>query len=190
MKFLQIGSSTAEDHLPQLTKDSCAELVVLVEPLKIHHDKISQAYFGIPYVILDCAVVPNPIPSGKIPFFFHMDDCPNYPLSSISEDHFFQPRHGSLQKEKVVEISVPARTLSSILEEFNLYRLEYLMLDAEGIDDRILYSLDWRKFDIKQIYYEAVHINNLKLISFLEPLGFSVTYGLGPWGFDCLAIRP
>lgn len=190
MKILQVGTSTAEDHLPKLAKENNAELVVLAEPLKIHHGIISQTYFGIPHVILDCAVVPNPIPSGKIPFFFHIDDGPNYPLSSISEDHFFQPRHGSLQKEKVVEISVPARTLSSILEEFNLYRLDYLMLDSEGIDDQILYSLDWRKFDIKQIYYEAVHINNLKLISFLEPLGFSVTYGLGPWGFDCLAIRP
>ena len=47
MKIIQIGTCVANDDLTQILKENEPELLVLVEPMSIHNEKIKSCYSGI-----------------------------------------------------------------------------------------------------------------------------------------------
>jgi len=55
-------------------------------------------------------------------------------------------------KRKIIE--VPTRILNEILEENGIYDIDFLSVDTEGSELKILKSIDYDKFHIKVIVYE------------------------------------
>jgi len=47
MKIVQIGTCVANDDLTQIVKENQPELLVLIEPMSIHNEKINECYSGI-----------------------------------------------------------------------------------------------------------------------------------------------
>jgi hypothetical protein len=60
----------------------------------------------------------------------------------------------------IEKIEIPTRTLSSIIKEFALSRLDFLMVDAEGYDGEIVRSFPFEKLHPKLVVYEAKHLND------------------------------
>ena len=66
--------------------------------------------------------------------------------------------------KKSYEVEVPARTLTSILKEHNVNKIDFLSLDVEGYEANVLRGLDFEIFQPKFICVEArffEEVNNL-----------------------------
>ena len=57
----------------------------------------------------------------------------------------------------IKKISVNSITLPALFEKYSMRRIDRLFLDAEGLDAKILLSVDFKKFDIPFICYESSH---------------------------------
>jgi 3-deoxy-D-arabino-heptulosonate 7-phosphate (DAHP) synthase len=44
MKIVQIGTCVANDDLTQIVKEKQPEILVLIEPMSIHNEKINECY--------------------------------------------------------------------------------------------------------------------------------------------------
>jgi hypothetical protein len=64
-----------------------------------------------------------------------------------------------------------------------------LFIDAEGIDGEIIKSIDFEKFNIKKIFYENLHINNMQIKKFLEEKNFSIKENVLTNGWTNEAIK-
>lgn len=72
--------------------------------------------------------------------------------------------------EKVYEISVPARTLKSILEEVRVDEIDFLSLDVEGYELNVLKGMDLAIFRPKFILVEAWSPQEIEL--YLSDYGY------------------
>ena len=74
-------------------------------------------------------------------------------------------------------------TINKLMDKYNLLELEYLFIDAEGLDVFIIDSLEFNKYNYKNIIFEAVHSdgpftqgNNLNYIcSMLTSIGYDIS---------------
>lgn len=73
---------------------------------------------------------------------------------SADENHV---KKGSQIQENVIpyEIKVPARTLTSILDECQANKIDFLSLDVEGFELNVLKGLDFNKYRPKYMLIEA-----------------------------------
>lgn len=92
---------------------------------------------------------------------FTMLEYDGYPdmLSGIAKDmsivhmgHVLSEGNRMGAKRKI--INVQTRILNEILEENKMYEIDFLSLDVEGAELKILQSIDFKKFHFKVIIYE------------------------------------
>lgn len=116
---------------------------------------------------------------------FTMLDYDGYPdmLSGITKDmsivhmgHVIS--EGSRMGAKTKIIDVQTRILNEILEEGGVYEIDFLSVDVEGAELKILKSLDYDKFHVKVIIYENGENTNL-VRNFLKTKNFSFHKRLG-----------
>lgn len=58
-------------------------------------------------------------------------------------------------------VKVPSRTLSSILDENSISKVDYLSIDTEGSELSVLKSIDFNRFDVNVISVENNNYHNL-----------------------------
>lgn len=68
------------------------------------------------------------------------------------------------------EISVPARTLTDILEEHSVSKIDFLSLDVEGYELRALQGLDFAKYRPSYVLVEARYKDEID--SFMKSVGY------------------
>ena len=116
---------------------------------------------------------------------FTMVDYDGYPdmLSGISKDITIKHMSGILSESsrmgaKLKYIDVQTRILNEILEENNTYEVDFLSVDVEGAELKILKGIDYDKFHIKVIIYENGENTN-SVRDFLKSKDFSFYKRLG-----------
>ena len=81
-------------------------------------------------------------------------------------------------------------TLNQLLYRYNIREVDVLFIDTEGFDDKIIESINFNEFKIKEIYYENLHINVEKLRGFLRDNNYTVQSGIGFGGWsDCAKLN-
>lgn len=68
------------------------------------------------------------------------------------------------------ERSIPARTLTKILEDLEVGRVDYLQVDVEGADDDVIRSLDLGRYRPRLICFESAHLSDRARGAILEHL--------------------
>ena len=89
--------------------------------------------------------------------------------------------------KKIATISVPVMTIDELMEKHKLTEVDYLFIDAESMDCRILQSIDFKKYKIKNIQFESEHSDGTKkrgkkldeLVEYLKSNNYDVVRG--PW---------
>ena len=95
--------------------------------------------------------------------------------NTLEKNHInFLKKVFSIKKNDIVEKKVKTQKLETILEKYNFYKIDFMNIDIEGYELKILNSLNFKKFDIKIICIELLNhnkkstVNNIKIINFLK----------------------
>jgi len=185
MKIVQIGTCVANDDLTQIVKENQPELLVLIEPMSIHNEKINQCYLGVKNVFLENIAI-TVDETQEISFYYHKDDGPMYEVATTDVNHIL--KHG-YQNDGIIELKVKCLTINNLFEKYNLSKIDILFIDSEGLDDKIIKSIDFKKYEITKIYFENLHITDNNIYNFLIGIGYSITKNVGFMGWSSLAEK-
>jgi len=123
------------------------------EPMAHEFEKLNESRNSINY---NCALY-----STNGTETFTMLDYDGYPdmLSGISKDITINHMGNILSEQKAIGgklkyIKVKTRILSEILEEHGLYKIDFMSIDTEGSELKILQSIDYDIFNIEVIICE------------------------------------
>lgn len=167
IKAIQIGSNQGHDDFATLVKENEPEhidLLVLVEPQSTFNELLEKCYKGYSPKIENVAINLDEKISEETLFIheYHW-------LASMKADHI--AKHGF---EAEGRIKVPAMTINRLFEKHDIRTLDILFIDAEGLDDQIIMSIDFDKYKIESIYFEHLHIDSDNLTKFLEKKNYVV----------------
>lgn len=177
MNIIQIGASPSLINGQYIGEDDMAKMVkkiepseidnlILVEPQKYFNPFISDIYKKYDFT-LENVVIHYDSNIEMVPFYL----CSKHKyISSLNEKHINKHRQ---QVSEVVDIK--CLTLNQLFEKYNMVNVDVLFIDAEGIDDKIIYSINFDKYNINKLYYENLHVDNTKLRDFLENKGYKIT---------------
>lgn len=185
MKILQIGTGSANDDLSDIIKDQQPEILILVEPLRVHNTSIRECYKHVKNKhLLNLAITTKH--EEKVTFYHHLDDGPLFEVAGTSKEHII--KHG-LDPDRILQSNVKAIRINQLLEKYQLNMLDILYIDAEGNDDDIIKDLDLHKYLVKKIYFENLHLENNDIFRFLENKGYEITPFTGKNGWTSMAER-
>jgi FkbM family methyltransferase len=129
---------------------------VLVEPIPRLYERCVRE--RVNSVVFNCALVPHDY-SGEYVFMLNANlmSLVRGTKKSRSEDLEYADLGVKLQPgiEPVHEIKVPARTLTSVLDEVQAQGIDLLSLDVEGYELRVLDGLDLEKYRPKYMLIEV-----------------------------------
>jgi FkbM family methyltransferase len=113
---------------------------ILIEPNPLAFTRLQRTYAGSPHVTLVQTAIGDR--DGEVPFYRHKktDKKENERDASLAFASFNRShltRHGFAESE-VECISVPCRTLRTLVAEHKLDRIDFLQIDAEGYDSVIV----------------------------------------------------
>lgn len=114
----------------------------------------------------------------KIKFFYTLQDSPHFQVTSLKKDHVIKHYPNAEIKHFL--------TSAISINDFFKYKvkeknIDYLSIDLEGIDFKILKSIDLKKYNISNISIEYLHLSNFQkkfLINYLLKNGYSY-FGFG-----------
>ena len=186
--LVQIGTNNGNDHVRDLCKKNSFNKIILVEPFEIHNDKIKLNYANIDNFFIENVAITNDSDKIKKLYFSEMDGpsrnaiC-SYQVTSIIPSHIMK----FYNKSVVSEIQVNSMRINELFLKHNLLEIEYLFLDAEGLDFEILKDIDFDSFNIKNLQIEHLHIDKEKLNTFMLSKGYTNTNtSLDYHGFDVM----
>ena len=163
MCLIQIGSGSAnldtyidDGFTSFIKKKNIKSKILIVEANSAHLNNLKNFWRkNLNVKIFNLAVIPDNINQNKMQFFYCQEDAPNYQIFSNSKS--FVKKHfpnGTIKKKIVNCIKV-----SVFLKKNNVSIVDYLSIDIEGMDYEVLMNLDLKKFDIKNISFEHLHLN-------------------------------
>ena len=126
----------------------------------------------------------------KLSFYYTDDDAPHYQVCSTKIEHVKKHYPNSIIKKfEIMSLSINQFFKEKIKENV----IDYLSIDLEGIDFDALLSINMKKFDIKNISIEFIHLTSLekkRMIKHLNQNGYSyVGNGYDHNNFDFLFKR-
>jgi FkbM family methyltransferase len=179
MKIIQIGSNDGNDNVKQFINENQnnIDLVVLVEPIPFILDKLKENYKDFNNIFIEnIAISDNELEK----FTLYYEEGSNYELSSFRKQHLIDCQ---CSLERIKSIDVKCLTVNQLFEKYNIDTLDYLHIDTEGLDVHIISSIDFSKFKIKNIIFEAIHTdgtqkvgtNYMEITKYLTELGYNLS---------------
>jgi len=167
MNIVQVGTHDADDDLYEMVvnldpKD--IKNLVLVEPQEQFNDDISNRYKNYDFKIENILIHYDDVDNDS---FYFTDQTR---VSSIIPNHLRKHNQYNFQV-----VNKKCMTLNKLFEKYQMSNIDVLFIDAEGIDDKLIYSIDFEKYNISEIYYENLHIDNNAVENFLIQKKYKVT---------------
>lgn len=177
MNIIQIGANKGSnscndgpDDFFNLVKDLNINNLILVEPLEVHIQALSERYSNFKNFKIENVAISPDKNKQELDFFYHENDGPLYLVASTDPYHI--TKHG-FSSEGIKKITVPCLTIEKLFDKHRLTTIDILCIDTEGLDGDILKSIDFSRFKIKEIYFEYTH-QKFNIASFLEKNGYQV----------------
>lgn len=191
MKFVQIGSNKGNDSLSNhlLSTYDEIEFGLLVEAVPLHINDLRKCYSKFKNVIIENIAIKNPDhKEDKIKFYLHTKNAPDYGISSTVKEHILQHERDvpHLYGGKIIEFELNCITLDDLLEKYHVTDLDWLFLDAEGMDAKILLSLNWEKYNIQRVEFEYLHLKDDEqaILNLFDSMGYQKVDSIDKYKFD------
>lgn len=158
MKVIQIGANSGKDHVFDfaLNNRQDIELLVLVEPIPFLIETLKSQYKGFEVAVVEAIAISDEETPN---FTLYYEEDSNYEVSSFSKKHILD--HGC-PDYKIKSVEVPAMTINQLLDKYEITELDYLFIDAEGLDVHLISSIDFTKYKISNIFFEIAHTDGAK----------------------------
>ncbi|GIS78355.1 MAG: hypothetical protein CM1200mP13_17140 [Candidatus Pelagibacterales bacterium] len=162
MCLIQIGSGSAnldtyidDGFTSFIKKKKIKSKILIVEANPAHLNNLKNFWRkNLNVKIFNLAVIPDNINQNKMQFFYCQEDAPNYQIFSNSKSFVKKHFPNGTIKTKIVNCI----KVSVFLKKNNVSIVDYLSIDIEGMDYEVLMNLDLKKFDIKNISFEHLHL--------------------------------
>lgn len=183
MVIVQLGANKGNDGLTHWLKENNPEItqLVLVEPFHVHHQSLLDCYSEVPNKVIDSVAID--VQPGKFTLYYSPDDAPNYHVSSLTKEHIIKHYSPTVPIE---ELEVEVITLEQLLKKHKLHKVDWLLVDIEGVDADVVLSFPWSEFDIRRVDIEWLHLGNklLPIKQMFHNLGYTQTKGRDLEGYD------
>lgn len=155
MNIIQIGCNTGNDHVYEFIKSNKCNNILLIDANPYVLDICKTQYLSLNnnnnnINFLNYAIVPDTL-SDTIKFYIPKEDKMSAHCSVSAE---FVVRHLHPELE---ELDIPCLTINNLCRRYNINNIDRLYIDAEGLDAKIVSSIDFSYIDIKYIYFEYTH---------------------------------
>ena len=185
-ELLQVGShigNTPNDYI--FNEIDLNGFCVFIEPVKDYFELLKENYNtkypenNFKFLNLACSdrnhkiTLYKPIVNSDSPSWTNQ-------LTSVLLNH---TKNHNLNVD-VEKIEIEAKTLNTLIEEYNITSIELLSVDTEGYDYEVLQGLDLKKIKPKKIVFEHKHIDGTntsfgfkyyKIINHLFSNGYEIT---------------
>ena len=181
MNIVQIGTNKAYDNMSTIVnKYSNLQIknLIMIEPFEYHNDSIKECYSAYldKLYIENIIITPDSNHNEKEHLWYHELDATHgnaYELASLNQQHCLNIRsYYDIKGMTTLESS--CLTLNELFQKYNLEIIDILYIDTEGFDDKLIYSIDFSRFIIKEIFYENLHIDKEALRNFLILKNYSI----------------
>lgn len=160
----------------------------LVEANPLNIEKLKLSYEGFKNTNFFNLAISNE-ENEELTFYYSEDDFPHYQVASYSLDHVKKHYPAS----KINTFTIKTTSINNFFENCSLNKIDHLSIDIEGLDFEVLMSINFEKYNIKNISIEYLHLSKFqkkKIISFLTTKGFSYCgFGYDHNNFDYLFVR-
>ena len=187
MNIVQIGACKGNDDLTLIIGNNQPNILVLVEPMKLHNQDLFNVYSWVNNLHIENIVIET-VTGKEVDFFYHVDDGPKYEVASLIREHIF-PRHPNLNDEGITSFKIKTMNINDLFVKYNLTNIDILFIDAEGFDDTIIFSIDFNIYNIENLYFENLHIKNQNVYEYLESKGYDIEKNVGLYGWSSLAKK-
>ena len=162
MCLIQIGSGSAsldtniqDGFSNYIVSKNIKKKVLIVEANSIHINNLKKFYQkNVNVKIFNLAIIPDNIDLKTMNFFYCLEDFPNYQIFSNSKS--FVKKH--FPDGKIEKKSIECLRISEFFEKNDIDKIDYLSIDIEGMDYSVLMKLNLKKFKIKNISFEHLHL--------------------------------
>ena len=190
MNILQVGSNDGNDDCYKFIEISGKKNIdnlILIEPLDKYNIKLRERYKDIKNLYIENIAITENEEIDEVDFYIVIDNITTKDqVSSINKNH---PISHGISDNEINHVKINASTINKILKKYNIYKLDFLFIDAEGADSKIIKSIDYHKYDIRNIEYENLYIDNSDLTSFLKTVGYHVINNIGHVGWSNRAVK-
>jgi FkbM family methyltransferase len=179
ISFIQVGANDGisfDNIYPFFKSRKCKGL--LIEPLPYFFDRLKFNYADSPNIIpLNIALHPT---AEKFDIYsVNPKELHKYPhwvsgIASFNKEHLIK---NSVQESDLVIEAVTCKPLSTLIEEYELLKLDYLQIDTEGFDDEIIKMINFNQVKPKLIKFESVHLSSekkLSTVNLLKSQGYKI----------------
>jgi len=156
--ILQIGTCDAQDHVYDIIKQNNFENIfgIFVEP-NIHSIPLIKERYNLlkNKIISNIAITTY---DGIIPIYFSDYTSGNSQHACINISHVYQ--HGN-NADNITKVDVNCLTLNTYLNKILCFDektiIDNLYIDTEGHDCDIILNIDFKKLNVREIYFEIAH---------------------------------
>lgn len=191
MIAVQIGANRGNDEFTSLIKNEHVDTLILVEPLSVHNPSLINCYSNIDNKFIENVIITDKENSEEVIYFHKLDGLEygnNYELASLNKQHSLNIRN-SYEEKEVIALKLPNLTINNLLDKYKLQNIDLLFIDTEGYDSKIIMSIDFTKFNIKEIYYENLHVNAYELRTFLKEKNYAIHESVLTYGWNDRAVK-
>ena len=80
--------------------------------------------------------------------------------NTLDENHLnFLRKNHNIKDNDITERAIQTKNLNSILEKYNFYDIDFMNLDIEGQEYKVLQTIDFKKVNIKYLCVEMIEHN-------------------------------
>ena len=153
MNIVQIGCNNGRDHVLSfiLSNQNNVENIYLIDASDKSIELAKDTYKNFKNVKFYTMAISDNENVDELELFFPSGDKVSEHIS-YSKNHVEKHLHPNVDS-----FLIKASTLNKFLDENQIKSNIYLFIDTEGLDCRIVNTIDFDKFDIKFIRYEISH---------------------------------
>ncbi len=191
--IVQLGANRGNDDLISMVKND--DFLLLVEPFDKFNMALKNSYNKVDDLHIENLLIVDNNKEEEI-IYSHRNmsgvlaneqifiNCEE--PSSVLKSHVLKhyPDESGL-----IEYKIKCSTLNNLFEKYNLTNIDILFIDIEGLDDVVIKSINFDKYNIHKIYYENLHVDNEKIEKFLIDKNYNIKNYVLSHATSTLAIK-
>lgn len=191
IKFIQIGAADGQENDPvhRFVKEH-GWRGVLVEPLPKNFARLQKTYAGVDCVhLVNAAIAPKP-GTLKLYYLDRPDLKGSAQLTSFSREHIIKHKHIEFAESEIREIDVPCISVAELVKTHSFEDFDFLQIDTEGMDCKLINTLDFNLLKPKVINFEFIHSPEHEVNATILKLRQAGYQFMVPNTYDLLAFLP